>query len=90
MKALRHLSSTCLRAPRCLVIYVLLPITSHIMIEIGRQRLPRLTEWSLAGYTVPRDRDNQGRRVARDRRCLQRTIRLVPYGPLFKTGVAAR
>ena len=61
MKALRHLSSTCLRAPRCLVIYVQLPITSHIMIEIGRQRLPRLAEWSLAGYTVPRDRDNQGR-----------------------------
>ena len=55
------ISSTCLRAPRCLVIYVLLPITSHIMIEIGRQRLPRLAEWSLAGYTVPRDGDNKGR-----------------------------
>ena len=61
MEALRHLSSTSLRAPRCLVIYVQLPITSHIMIEIGRQRLPRLAEWSLAGYTVPRDRDNKGR-----------------------------
>ena len=72
MKALRHLSSTCLRAPCCLVIYVQLPITSHIMIEIGLRPLPRPAEWSLAGCTVPRDRDNKGGKVPCVLICLER------------------
>ena len=42
------------------------------MIEIGLRRLPRPAEWSLAGCTVPRDRDNKGGKVACVLICLER------------------